>query len=423
MRLFTSKLSRKNNIFFGEADSFSIIRGRTSKDKLLTDLKAACLLYDHVILAAAYFWQSRTVYSLLTEVEPLICSGDVLPAIRDARSTRDASDYLEKRIQETSAYMKKSPVYKIPAIASEIAKPTQLPIANRLNNIGTFLHLDTGSIEAQYRNLWISDIKPNRDPNSLNNIISATFPENKQKKALMYLASINKGPFFSRSIVSSYILRMPIENTFKSLMIQRASDLYLLSNALSMGSDLLITSTSSGHLLNSYSRSFGALSKANINIFLKILELCGLTPNTIAELPASALLNLKYSQEFTRFKEIYIDLVEKAECEKDNLAEEIQRTFVKLQRLEFGKKTMIKTLSVIEAISSGIFLDTVSGIILTSLTPAAPTILLGSGLATTLTHFLKRLEGINETPISDLSKLIEDGQFQKRILSSFPGRI
>lgn len=132
MKFLASQTKDRQKLFFGDADSFTLIHQKIPRETVLRELKLSCLLYDHVVLAAAYFWQSNTMRSLMPHVETFIQNGDLLPAIRDYSQTSNASDYLERRIEETSVFANQSPIYRIPAIASEIAKPEQRPMANEL---------------------------------------------------------------------------------------------------------------------------------------------------------------------------------------------------------------------------------------------------------------------------------------------------
>ena len=69
MKIFASRTQDKQKLFFGNADSFTLIHQQISKETILRELKLSCLLYDHVVLAAAYFWQSDSMRSLIPYVE------------------------------------------------------------------------------------------------------------------------------------------------------------------------------------------------------------------------------------------------------------------------------------------------------------------------------------------------------------------
>ncbi|MEC4882774.1 MAG: hypothetical protein SAL70_15760 [Scytonema sp. PMC 1070.18] len=415
MKYLASKIHNKRNVFFGEADSFTVIKQRISQEVLLRELKLACLLYDHVILAAAYFWQSKRVYSLIPEIEVLIQNGDVLPAIRDYTQTRDAKDYLDKRIEESSALVTDSPVYQIPLIASEIAKPTQRPVANELNRIGTFLHIDTGSIEAIFRRLWLDDIHNIKNPNSISNIIEMAPSEIYKRSLIKHLNRVCSGQYFSRSIIASYLLNLPIDRDLKSALIQRASELYLLSNAITVNSDLLVSSKPTNSLYTPSSNLLGSLSRSNVNIFAKFLEICDLSISNIDEMTGVDIINLKSSKEFVAFRDLYNSLLESALLEKKILVNEVVQQFFELKREEKQKKVLIRILNVLEFVSSGVFINTLSSIILPGFSPVAPALTIGSGVAATASYFLKKIGRIKSTPILDFTDSIKEGKFRNSL--------
>jgi hypothetical protein len=393
MKFFVSKLEEKHTIFFGEADSFTILRQNIQPSKILRDLNLSSLMYDHVILAAAYFWQSKTVYSLLPQIEGLIQSGTILPAIRDSKQTRDTLDYFEKRLVETSNLVK-SPIYNIKALSSEIARPNQKPVPLYLDNLGTFLHIDTQSIEAIFRRLWINDTVDQDKPNSLYNIVFLSLPPKDQEPIVNFLRSINQKRNFSRSLIASHILSLPFSNTFKSALIQRASNLYLLSNAIACKSDLLTPSQIVSYRNKSYKNSLGSLTLSNMDLFMEVLNLCGLSPSIINSLSAEELLSIKYSEEFIVFQELYKQLVASARDEEQNLAKEVLKKISNKQQGEKIKKKVLLAIGYLETISAAVFTNTLSSVLMN--TPVSQAILIGSGAGAGISHFLKKPNGLEK---------------------------
>jgi hypothetical protein len=412
MKFFVSKLEEKHTIFFGEADSFTILRQNIQPSKILRDLNLSSLMYDHVILAAAYFWQSKTVYSLIPQIEGLIQSGTILPAIRDSKQTRDTLDYFEKRLTETSNLVK-SPIYNIKALSSEIAKPNQKPVPLYLDNIGTFLHIDTQSIEAIFRRLWLNDTSDQDKPNSLYNIVFLSLPQKDQEIVVKFLRSINPKRHFSRSLIASHILSLPFSSALKSALIQRASNLYLLSNAIACKSDLLTPSRIVGYQSKSGQNSLGSLRLSNMDIFMEVLNLCGLSPLTINSLSTEEILSIKYSEEFIVFQEIYKQLVVSAMDEEQNLVKEILQKLASKQQGEKIKKKMLRTIGYLEAISAAIFTNTLSSVLMN--TPVSQAVLIGSGAGAAISHFLKKTEWLRKTPILDFVEFVTKREFRKRL--------
>jgi hypothetical protein len=415
MKIFASQTQYKQKLFFGNADSFTLINQQISKETILRELKLSCLLYDHVVLAAAYFWQSDSIRSLIPYVETFIEKGHLLPAIRDYSQTSNASDYLERRIEETSVFANQSLVYKIPAIASEVARLDQLPIANELNQIGTFFHMDSKSIEDIYRRLWIDDIFINENPSSLYNLISVAIPPEYHSYVVNSLQKICKKQYFSRSIIASCILELRITREEKRLFIQRASALYLLSNAIAINGDLLVGSRTLNLFCNYQNRSLGPLSKANVDLFLKVLELCGLPTSAFDRMSGNEILDLKCSEEFIAFRNLYFNLIDKSRNIQNDLATEIIQRFSNVKKKERVKRGSIHVLNTLEFISSAVFANTLSTVLISGFSPAVPAVILGSGVIPSLNFFLKRIEGIQKTPFLDFNEFLKDGKFYKKL--------
>ena len=396
----------------------------------MRDLKLSCLLYDHVVLAAAYFWQSDIMRSLIPYLEPLIENGDLLPAIRDYSQTSDASDYLEKRMEETSLFLNKPPIYNIPGItteiargiASEVAIQENQTIANKLNKIGTFFYIDTnaGSIEFIYRRLWNDDIAFNTNPHSLSNFIYSSVPQKYHHYIIKSLKEMLNRQYFSRSLIASYILDLKIPEDFKILFIERASELYLLSNAIAINGDLFASSRVSNLFRNYQGNSLGPLAKQNVDLFSKVLELCGLPVTIIDKMSAQELLNLKYSEEFIGFRSLYSNLINRANNTQKDLKTEIIENFYHQNKLERGKKViLVRLLSLVESTSSEVFLATLSSVFLSGFLPVVPAVLLGSGVTFSINSFLKKNQKIKETPLLDFIELINEGKFRNRLKANF----
>jgi hypothetical protein len=415
MKIFASQTQDKQKLFFGNADSFTLIRQQIPKETILRELKLSCLLYDHVVLAAAYFWQSDSMRSLIPYIETFIQSGDLLPAIRDYSQTSNARDYLERRVEETSIFANQSLIYKIPAIASEVTRLDQLPTANELNRIGTFFHMDLESIEDIYRRLWIDDILTNKNPSSLYNLIILVISPEDHFCVTNSLKKISNKQHFSRSIIASCILELRIAKEAKKLFVQRASALYLLSNAVAINGDLLVGSRTLSLSYNYQNGFLGPLSKANADLFLKVLELCGLPTSTFDQMSDREILALKSSEEFMNFRDLYSNLVNKSRNIQNDLATEIIQRFSNVNRLEREKRGLIRVLSTLEYISSGVFVNTLSSILIPGFQPAVPAVILGSGIAASISFFLKKIQEIQKTPVLDFTEFLREGKFHKRL--------
>lgn len=417
MKLFVSHLIDKRTLFFGEADSYTIISQNISAGEILRKLRVASLLYDHVILAAAYFWQSETMYSLLPSIETLMTTGEILPSIRAPRITRDVADYYEKRSAETFA-LTKTPIYRSSALASEIAKPQHRPIALELDKVGTVVYIDIGSVEDKFRYLWLNDTLDQRSPYSVYNTLLVASSSTEHAKILQRVRSIATRPYFSRSLVAQEIFGLDCPKEIKNTLVLRASDLYLLANAQACESDLLSTTRSLTYSeIGHYQQLLGPLATSNVDLFTRILKLCGIPLNLLNSLSNEEILLIKYSEEFYEFKTTYFKLIETALNEQDDFVNDVWQKFSDMWTEERLKKKLILFLKYIENVSSWLFAAALGAVVQQS-SPFTQSLLIASGIGAGTSHILKRIEWFNKTPISDFVDFAARGEYRKRLYSS-----
>ena len=65
MKTYLSQLENDKKIFIGDYDSYTIITEKTDYTKLINLTKAALLLFDRILLPAAFFWQSNEMNRIL----------------------------------------------------------------------------------------------------------------------------------------------------------------------------------------------------------------------------------------------------------------------------------------------------------------------------------------------------------------------
>ena len=66
MKLFLSDVKNDSRLFIGDLDSYTIIENGFVKEQLNFKIKLGLLLYDKILLPAAYFWQSKPMASVTT---------------------------------------------------------------------------------------------------------------------------------------------------------------------------------------------------------------------------------------------------------------------------------------------------------------------------------------------------------------------
>jgi hypothetical protein len=130
------------------------------------------------------------------------------------------------------------------------------------------------------------------------------------------------------------------------------------------------------------------------------------------------LLALKYSEEFIAFRMVYYDLVERAKNTQKDIANEIIQQFSNLKKLEKEKRGLVRVLSILELMSSGVFVNTLTSVLLPGFPPAAPAVILGSGVTTSISYFLKKIKKIQETPILNFIDIIKEGKFRHGLYSN-----
>jgi len=410
VKLMVSRMVDKRTLFFGEADSYTVVTHGVDTHELLTKLRTSALLYDHVILAAAYFWQSQELRYILPYVTQLIETGEILPSIRSPRVTRDVMDYFDKRLEDTSGLIG-TPVFEIQALASEIARPEQRPVAEQLARLGTVVHLDTRSVEDAFRRMWLADTVNIRDPFSVRNAVVETIGgHDRAGEMLRGIGGIAHQAFFSRSVVAQELYGMSLPPSLTILLVERASELYLRSNASVCGSEQFVSSRSAGMV--------GPLASANIDLFTRVLGVCGITPRQLHGLADGELLAIKYSEEFQAFRETYFRLVETATLEHGNFTDEVWQRFERVRSRDRAAKRFIRVLKSIELASGALFAAAL-GSVVQEATPFGQTLLAASGAGVGAGRFLSRLKRLNSTPVDDFVEFATRKEYRARLRASF----
>ena len=412
-----SRMTAKRNIFLGEADSYTIITENIQSQELLRKIRIAALLYDHAILAAAYFWQSEELGSVLPYLATLIGSGDVLPSIRSPQLTRDVRDYFEKRIEDT-AELGNSSIFRIKPLASEIAKPSQRPIAEKIDNMGALVHVDMGSVEAYFRHLWREDAADMENPNSIYNILLVFSDSDNYSSRSQQIYSIADLAFFSRSVIAQGLYNISLPRQLRVALIDRASTLYLQANALACGSELLLSKRSNMSLGEApLQGSIGPLAAANVSLFSRTLHLCGISPRDLDRLSDEELIMIKYSEEFYEFKELYFRLVDAALAEQSEFTESVWRRFQQLRGQDRAITRVIRVLKYVEMASGALFAAALGAVVQQATVPGQA-MMAASGAAAGASRVLSRIKRLNSTPIENFSRFIENKEYQKRLRAS-----
>ena len=398
MRQFLSELKHDQNIFIGDYDSYTIISQQSSFDDLLSITKIALLLFDHLLMPAAFFWQSAEMSRLMMYLEEPIRCGLILPVIRDYDSTTDIYDYFERRVDE-SQKIGNIEVFKQPELASEIASKDQIKSVKQLESINAYAHLDGTSVRENFTLNWISDLTNHDDINSIRLLLcQSQLSETNLIQILAVLLDEAHYPQFSRASCIERVQKIVPHGKIRNMIIRRISWLYLKSNATSYGSKFYYT-------YDPYNRM---LFEENLLLLAQTLEVFGITKKLISELTISEVLLIRNSPEFRLFISPYRKLVNASYCEQSDIVHKLKKKFVNEMRKEKIAVATYNNLHFLQFTSTTIFLGLIVNHFSGSITNTP--VLIATGAASTISSVLKHLDSLNRcmkmAPFSDFKEYI-----------------
>jgi hypothetical protein len=416
MRLTLSALNKKNVAYFGDADYLNQLVSRSRLQSINLKLNLSILLYDHVILAAAYYWQSPLSYRLLLRNEEFIRSGDLLPVIRKPTETRDFGEYFDRRYEEMSS-LERVAENSSNKLWSEVPRLEQRKLAQDLDKLNVILYNDGKSVEQVYREIWLNDVKENQNPDSLYNILNSS-SNTYVNKYLGQLESMALIRSFSRAHVANHIMGFPIASQMRKAMIYRASDLYLSANAIASNTRLisenLLTLTYRGNNV-----SYGELALDNPLLFGKVLSICGISSKLISRLTPTEILILKQSAELQEFKNVYFKFLSQAIIDKDELEETLTQEFTRRKRSDILKNSFKNSLQFLNWGASTLFAAAL-GALLQEVNQPLILVTAGSGVFAGLSYIVKRLDWLNKTPVWNMNRYALNHEFKNRLHSAIP---
>lgn len=294
-----SQLKNYKKIFIGDFDSYTVIKYGLSVDHLLFVTKIALLLFDRILMPAAFFWQSKEMDMLRCYIESAIESGIILPVIRNYESTTDIQDYFERRIDE-SIKIGNIEVFNQPELASEIANKQHSKQVNALKNLGVFAHSDQISVRDSFRAAWESDLKNHTDISSIRLLLYQSHLTDEQiAKNILELLSATQHPQFSRASCIEKVQQIIPPGHIQDLIKERVSWLYLHSNAVSYNSKFYYSK-------NPYK---GMIFEENLLLLLETLNIFGITKEMINQLSIEEILHLRSTIEYKEFIYAYREIL------------------------------------------------------------------------------------------------------------------
>lgn len=415
MEKFLSSYKENRKIFLGDTDSYTIIKNGFKEEDLIFKIKIASLLYDVVFIPAAYFWQSEQMREIMYKIQALIVTENVLPIIRKSKETRDVKDYFEKRENETRN-LKKMEVYKIPGLASELASKENIKDMNFLNTLNCCLHLEEKSVKKEFINLWKNDLISNFELSSISMLLYQSNIDNMQYKVFLNELKNNVDyENFSRSTLIDYILKLDLSPHIKQLLQERISYLYLRANAKASQSDFYCSQSNDNIFIY----------KANLKMYIGLLNNFGISENMIKSLSIEELLRIKFSPEYGNFITIYNQLIENVYFEQSNIIEKVNRQINSMLIKEEIKRRIWSKLPKVFEISSTIFIGLIINYF--SGSTISHEALKVSGSVTAFSYILKKLEHFNksvlQTSFVEFKDYIIKEEYKKRMQNFINGVI
>jgi len=404
MQRFLSEFNHRQSIFVGDYDSYTIISQRPSFDNLLTTAKMALLLFDQLLMPAAFFWQSEEMSRLMKYLEEPIACGFIIPVIRDCDTTNDIYEYFQRRVDE-SQKIGDIEAFKQPELASEIANKSHTPVVKRLESLNTYAHSDRKSVRDTFTDLWISDLKNHTDINSIRLLLcQSQMSEPKLSGVLEVFLDEARYPQFSRASCIERIQKLLPEGRIRDQIVKRTSWLYLKSNALSYDCKFYYT-------YDPYNRM---LFEENLLLLTQTLEVFGINKNLISQLSISEILQIKESEEFHQFIVTYRRLVDASYRRQCDIVDRLKKTLTGEMRKEKWISGIFKKLQFLQATSTPVFLGLLINYFSGS-TIDTP-MWIATGTASTVPAVIRYFASLNHDveakPLSDFKEYIIAGKYQ-----------
>ena len=196
------------------------------------------------------------------------------------------------------------------------------------------------------------------------------------------------------------------------MLQERISWLYLMANARASQSDFYLSKSNNN-----------LVYRANLDIYVKLLENFGITKNMIRLLSLEDLLRIKCSAEYLNFIKNYNRLVENVYYEQKDIIEKTGRRINKMICQENIKRITWNKLSGVCGISATIFIGLLvnyfSGSDVNNVVAAV------SGGVAASTAILKTIASINEsmldTSFYDFKEFIIKEEYKKRMQKNING--
>lgn len=410
MRKYISDMGNMSKIFLADYDSYSIKHYSISLDYLIFISKAALLLYDVILVPAAFFWQSKEMIDLTLSLQEPLEYGFIAPVIRNYNITSDIYEYYNARILENSnlkkQYSLSNKIIKSDletGIFSEITTSKDRANALKLEKMSHAAYSDIYSVKHLFIENWKEDISNLTDLNSIGYFLNFCKMPREINESL--LGEV-KNTFFSRAsciytsqkVISDFSLQKVIEN--------RISWLYLKSVSEAYGSKIYAVN-------NPYKNT---IQEDNIPMMIKALSAIGISPELIRDLTFRDIIVIKCSPEYQNFIRAFRKIV----AETSKKQQEINESFKSVISRKFFKERLVShipPMDYINNLSSSVFFSLIANAL--SGTNIDSSFFITFGGISALTFLLKRISRINNTPFLDIQHFIISRKYEERMLNTF----
>ena len=272
-----------------------------SGDEILIHLKCLYLLYDKIVCAASFFFESEITQTIARNYSILLKRGEILFFVDD-----EIEDFVEHGRLKTE----KSPIglsaYSDKIIVTEKGK--------ELNSYENILKRPSYSISDRIVELWINDVI-SREEGTIGEYLSLYYKKKDELNGIENLiVSIAKNR--EKDFVWDYIKpKLKSINLPKHIlyhMRKRLSQMYCLATSEYLG----VNVDQPNHAFPG--KYIDRKSKYDTCLFLDCMRILKVD-KAIETLEPNILVSLKNSQEFIFFKEFYISLLDTAADHKRNM--------------------------------------------------------------------------------------------------------
>lgn len=405
---FISNMGNMSKIFLADYDSYSIMHYNISLDHLKFISKAALLLYDVILVPAAFFWQSEKMTNLMIYMQEPLEHGLIVPVIRDYNITSDIYDYFNARQAENSNLKKQ---YSLSnkfiksnletGVFSEITTSKDRENARKLEKMSHAAYSDINSVKKLFVKNWENDINNLTDPNSIGYLLNYCKIPQEIKDSLL---DDVENTFFSRVSCISKLNRIISNYPLQALIENRISWLYLKSVSEAYCSKLYAIN-------NPYKRS---IQEDNIPVMIDALSVIGLSRELIENLSFHEIILIKCNLEYQNFIKAFRNIVAEISKKQQDINESL-KSAISLRLFKEKMISLIPSVDRINNISYTVFLSLVANAL--SGSSISPPVFIYSGCVSALTFLLSKVSRINNTPFLDMQHYIISRKYEEQMLN------